>query len=473
MIALSKTGGVLRSAPARLFTLHSGDARNLDSLLSPYSSERSPLLNCTVTSPPYGALKDYGHPDQIGWGQPHDEYLTEIKRVFRTIARHTRDDGTMWVVADTLRSGDDPLSRLEPLPFQLAEQATEAGWILRDVIIWKKDKTLPWSGRGRLRNTFEYVMLFVKTATFKYYLDRIREPTELKEWWVRYPERYNPIGKAPGNVWEIPIPVQGSWRNTSIDHMCPLPADLVERLLLLTTDPSDVVLDPFAGSGVVLAEAERLRRRPIGIELIKRNVTDFQRKVRPEMLSRDGDGVEKRAKESAWLEDVILKLRALKYPRVLLQQLAKQRPAQPLPQLAAVLVSSGAKPQINGKLVSAKVVFLLEDREEKGQLLRQALMELASRPPASKFGVDAQILVVGKKECRRLLGRRSLYLYLNGKTYSADRKIGPQKLIEFATSSPARGVFPPIASNVEVHEHPRPLTKNEALEEGVTTAQGL
>ncbi len=153
------------------------------------------------------------------------------------------------------------------LPFELAQEAEACGWILRDVIVWEKDKTRPWSSRGRLRNSFEYVLFFVKSSRFKYYVERLREPLALKRWWVRYPERYNPEGKAPSNVWRAAIPVQGSWANTAIQHACPLPPDLVERMLLLSTDLGDVVLDPFAGSGVVVAEAERLRRRGVGVEL--------------------------------------------------------------------------------------------------------------------------------------------------------------------------------------------------------------
>jgi hypothetical protein len=93
-------------------------------------------------------------PDQIGWGQPYDEYLAELKGIFRAIARHTRDDGCLWVVVDTLRPRDDgAMWALEPLPFQLAQHVSSVGWTLRDIIVWKKDKTLPWSSPGRLRRT--------------------------------------------------------------------------------------------------------------------------------------------------------------------------------------------------------------------------------------------------------------------------------------------------------------------------------
>src|SRR5262245_39514742 len=134
----------VRAAPPDLFRLHEGDARKLDQLLRPFSNEREPLLSCTITSPPYGNLKNYGHPDQIGWSQPYDAYLAELTGVFRTVARHTRDDGCLWVVVDTLRARDHSTTwPLEPLPFHIAEEVSTVGWTLRDIIVWHKGKTLP------------------------------------------------------------------------------------------------------------------------------------------------------------------------------------------------------------------------------------------------------------------------------------------------------------------------------------------
>jgi DNA modification methylase len=71
-----------------------------------------------------------------------------------------------------------------------------------------------------------------------------------------------------------------------VKHACPLPPRLVERLILLSTDPGDVVLDPFAGSGVVVAEAERQGRLGLGLEIVERHIDEYQRILRPEVLER-------------------------------------------------------------------------------------------------------------------------------------------------------------------------------------------
>jgi DNA modification methylase len=438
--------------------MHEGDARQLDYLLNRYSTPSKPLLTATITSPPYGNLKDYGHPDQIGWGQPYEESLVELRRIFRSIYRHTRDDGCLWVIADSLRPAGEDLRRLEPLPFQLAEELTDIGWTLRDVVIWRKDKTLPWSGRGRFRNAFEYILFFVKSSDFKFYVDRLRDPGELEQWWVKWPERYNPDGKVPDNVWEFSIPVQGSWGRTAIQHACPLPPDLVERMLLLSTDRRDVVFDCFAGSGVVLAEAERLGRRPIGIELVNKHIKAYEEFVRPEILRRRGDDLKAREREREELRDTILKLRALKYGRVLLQELLKQHPHLPRPAMALALVNGEPEPAQAPAdpyvLVNSDTIFVYDSPNGEAPAIRAALEDLRSRKPASKFGVGGKIAVIDRASVRKRVGKQPLFLYTGGRTYRTDGPISAADLATLA-EAPNRGDCPPIVGNVEVSETPR------------------
>ena len=331
---LREASAALPDSPEEFFTVHQWDARRLELLLSRYSSATRPLLTSTITSPPYGSLKDYGHKDQIGYGQREDEYLMDMRRVFRTLFTHTKANGSLWMVADTLRRplAGDSVWPMQLLPFQLAQEATSEGWILRDVIIWIKDKTLPWSGRGRMRNSFEYILFFVKSPSFKYHVDRLREPDDLEQWWVRYPERYNPHGKAPSNVWAVPIPVQGSWANTAVKHACPLPADLVERMLLLSSDNGDTVLDPFAVSGVVVAEARRLERRGVGVELVQRHIDAFHTTVLPEITERRGiDKLQQLHERSEELRKTIIDLRSVKYPKVLAKTIRELDRSLPSP----------------------------------------------------------------------------------------------------------------------------------------------
>lgn len=100
-------------------------------------------ITTTITSPPYFDMKDYGSKNQIGFGQTYKQYLDDLQKVFKNIYESTKDCGTLWIVIDTFKSE----GKVVPLPFDLAAKLSEIGWLLQDVIIWKKDKTVPWLGK--------------------------------------------------------------------------------------------------------------------------------------------------------------------------------------------------------------------------------------------------------------------------------------------------------------------------------------
>jgi DNA modification methylase len=455
----------VNGSPSEVFTVHTGDARYMGRLLDRIGKPNEPSITCTITSPPYGAIKNYGHEDQIGWGQPYDEYLVEMRRIFRLLYRYTRLDGSLWLIADTLRSEDqrgaDLPHRMEPLPFQLAAEAAEAGWILRETVIWQKQKTLPWSSGQRFRNAFEYILLFVKSSDYKFHTDRLRDPEDLKEWWVKWPERYNPGGKAPVNVWDIPIPQQGTWRGTAAQHLCPLPPDLVERLVLLSTDEGDVVFDPFAGTGVVIAEATRLGRRGIGIELNSQYVRSHKDIVGSEIKERsERDVIQERTLRAQDLHDRIVKLRALKFAKVLWQRSSKEaghrQPRFILVHAAKILpdvMTDSAKP-LRVRYIFVYDAFGTSDLDA----VNMRLKEIASLPPLTKYGVASDIAAINIEDLSiHLKQREKLYLYEHGHTWKSTSPIRRDRLATLRPPDQGRKgnyLYPPIVGNVEVHETP-------------------
>lgn len=107
-------------------------------------------------------------------------------------------------------------------------------------------------------------------------------------------EPNHPFGMFYNEVWsDIP-----RWSGNS-DHPCQLPVPLIERVILMTTDPGDVVLDPFMGGGTTAAAAKQLGRRYVGSELNPENVKAANRwlenvtesKLGQFYVSRDKHGV--------------------------------------------------------------------------------------------------------------------------------------------------------------------------------------
>ena len=275
-------------------------------------------VQTTITSPPYFDMKDYGVDNQIGFGQTYEEYLRDMKAVFEQVYQYTKNDGTLWIIIDTFKRNDS----IVLLPFDLAAKLQECGWLLQDIIIWKKDKTVPWSGNGFTQRKFEYVLFFSKSSRFKVNKDKVRvfDTRQLKKWWIKYPERYNPRGKALDEIWEYPIPVQGSWGKKYIRHFCPLPQDMVSNMIQISTDEGDVVFDPFAGSGTVLSQSAYMKRAYLGFELNEEYIEKF-RAYLSETLESGTLKYEKmlNGKGQTEFEKQILNLRALKYGRILVK----------------------------------------------------------------------------------------------------------------------------------------------------------
>ena len=129
--------------------------------------------------------------------------------------------------------------------------ANEAGLFMYDRRVWVKDPA--WANSRwhtsslRAIDEFEYIYLLWKPGITK--VDRTRlSDDEWRAWGSR-------------GVWSFP-----SVRSNS-DHEAKFPLELPIRLIRLLTDPGDVVLDPFAGSGTSLVAAARLGRVPMGFEL--------------------------------------------------------------------------------------------------------------------------------------------------------------------------------------------------------------
>jgi site-specific DNA-methyltransferase (adenine-specific) len=69
------------------------------------------------------------------------------------------------------------------------------------------------------------------------------------------------------------------WCGKRDPHPCQLPIHLMDRLILLTTDENDIVLDPFSGTGTTAIAAKRLGRKYIGFELDKKYAKISQEKL--------------------------------------------------------------------------------------------------------------------------------------------------------------------------------------------------
>ncbi|HPN39432.1 MAG TPA: site-specific DNA-methyltransferase [Melioribacteraceae bacterium] len=75
----------------------------------------------------------------------------------------------------------------------------------------------------------------------------------------------HPFGPLVSDVWTDIHRIKHN--NKRDPHPCQLPIHLLDRLILMTTDEGDIILDPFSGTGTTAISAKRLGRNYIGLEL--------------------------------------------------------------------------------------------------------------------------------------------------------------------------------------------------------------
>ncbi|TCW78695.1 site-specific DNA-methyltransferase [Burkholderia sp. SRS-46] len=314
-----------------------------------------------ITSPPYWGLRDYGVDGQIGQEPTLREFIETLVGVFDLARELLADDGTLWLNmgdsyagsrgagapsnASTLagnghlgggpklramtasrRRDDAPgpcsdvrVDGLKPKdlvgqPWRLAFALQEAGWWLRQDIVWAKPNPMPESVRDRCTKAHEYLLLLSKSERYFFDSDAMRESRtqdedsstfrggcyvggasdngtmgrrrvpgnkshkgttasasddhhRTKAGLVAYSERErtanpNDLGyRNRRSVWTI------ATQPYAAAHFATFPEALVEPCVLAGSRPGDVVFDPFFGSRTTGQVAQRLGRRFLGCEL--------------------------------------------------------------------------------------------------------------------------------------------------------------------------------------------------------------
>lgn len=388
----------IRELKNKIFNI---DSRNILNVLGD-----SIQIKSTITSPPYFDMKDYGSENQVGFGQTYQDYLEDLQQIFSKIYKITSEDGSLWIVIDSFKRENQVVT----LPFDLSNKLKESGWLLQDIIIWKKDKTVPWSNNGFVQRKFEYILFFTKTKNFKYNKDKVRnfDTNQLKKWWVKYPERYNPKGKALDDIWEFPIPVQGSWGDKYIRHFCPLPKEMVATMIEISTDSEDIILDPFAGSGSVLFQSAVMKRNYIGFELNQNYIDMFIKYLKANKSKSEKEYILlQQLGNQEDFKNRILDLRALKFGRLLVNGIEKELNLNLKVFVKIIEYYDDQKTHL-------KVEYQLIGNIPNKELLLNEIDILINKPPLSKFGIKSIFRVLESKK----LNNKNYYRYTNSNSYS-------------------------------------------------------
>ena len=346
-------------------TLYNGDVRDVLPQLEPE------IVQCCVTSPPYFGLRDYGVEGQIGLEETLLEYVENMVRVFEAVRIVLRKDGVCYVnLGDSYNAnyrggGSDSstakqlsnagsiafmattkkaIENIKPkeligIPWRVAFALQDAGWWLRQDIIWQKKNPMPESVRDRCTKAHEYIFMLTKAARYFYDAEAIAEPASWDPLDTKFPDGWDtgPGGhgafhrngreKGKKNSWkgskfhtgktaEHQLGRSSANRDRSLPrnrngitgsledftgetrnrrsvwtintkpfkeaHFATFPPELPETCIKAASREGDIILDPFAGAGTTLVVAKKLGSRAIGIELSEKYCEMIVRRLRSE-----------------------------------------------------------------------------------------------------------------------------------------------------------------------------------------------
>ena len=217
-----------------------------------------PIVNLTVTSPPYNIGKEY---EKI---QKPDRYLHWCKTWLNQIFDITNNDGTFWLNLGYFELKN--IGKAVPIAYLLWNKTN---FYFMQEIIWYYKAGVSTKKYFSPRN--EKYLWYVKNPDkYTFNLDSIRDPN------IKYPNqkkngklRCNPLGKNPTNVWEIPKITSGKNRSSKerVNHPAQFPLAILDRIIKSCSNVGDLIFDPFIGSGSIAIAGIVNNRRVVGCEL--------------------------------------------------------------------------------------------------------------------------------------------------------------------------------------------------------------
>ena len=212
-------------------------------------------VDLVVTSPPYWNQRSYSFwPTYGDYMEDVSLWVGEVAQILKP-GRHC-----FWVIPDKLPwppKENGTRERLYmPIYADTERCASEAGLVCEFPIVWKKPH-----GTQKMFGSYPYPPTIIPTQMTERICmwrkpgkpDLSRKSDEsrfTKEQWVTWAQ----------DMWEINP-------ETSIDHPAPFPEELVNRVVTLWSFVSDLVFDPFMGSGTTAVAAKKLGRHYFGCDI--------------------------------------------------------------------------------------------------------------------------------------------------------------------------------------------------------------
>ncbi len=232
-------------------------------------------IDLSFLDPPFNQDKAYNQWDD---NLPPEEYWEWMQEVCSKIYALTSDGGAIYF-----------MQREKNTEFVL-QCLRDSGWTFQNLIVWKK-KTSAVPGMKRFGKHYQIIGFATKGKTPRIF-NRLRIDPPLPADYKYTREN----GMFVTDVWDDIRELTSGYfagdealRDAEGNrlHKQQTPIQLLLRIILSSTNPGDVVLDPFAGSGTTLVVSEQLARKSIGIEIDAFNVELIQNRLAEQRESDD------------------------------------------------------------------------------------------------------------------------------------------------------------------------------------------
>jgi len=239
--------------------------------LEGFAQIENPCVDLVFADPPFNIGYDY---DSYDDQKEAEDYLAWCGKWGREIHRVLKPNGTFW-----LAIGDDFAAELK-VAFQ------KIGFRCRSWVVWYY--TFGVHCKKKFSRSHTHLFHFVKDPkAFTFNADAIKVPSARQlvyadgrakeggklpdDTWFLRPQDMTTSFTPEEDVWYFPR-VCGTFKERAGWHGCQMPEQLLGRIIKASSNPGDLVLDPFAGSGTSLVVAKKLGRQFLGFELSKNYV---------------------------------------------------------------------------------------------------------------------------------------------------------------------------------------------------------
>ena len=248
-------------------------------------------VDLVFADPPFNIGYDY---DVYEDERSDDDYLGWCQKWIGGVHRALKPSGTFW-----LAIGDEYAAELKI-------ESQKAGFHCRSWVIWYY--TFGVNCKNGFSRSHTHLFHFVKDErNFTFVRPNPNVRVKSARQLVYADLRANPNGRLPDNTW-ITRPqdapdafkpnhdtwffsrVAGTFKEREGFHGCQMPEQLLARIIRSSSNPYDLVLDPFGGSGTTLCVAKKLRRHWIGFELSKKYAKHIRSRLQQTQIGDPIDG---------------------------------------------------------------------------------------------------------------------------------------------------------------------------------------